>query len=107
MKGIIPGLLTSVVTFLVMFAFIFVATGFAPDECLIQTTSGECGGIAGFFPYPIRVLIFLAIVVYAIYLGIEQGKHSIQEAKFKEKNEHWLDDYRKKHNITPIEKIKK
>lgn len=104
MKGIIWGVLASIVCFCVMFAFLFISTGFAPDECLITTSSGNCGGIAGFFPYPIRLIIFLGMIGYSIYLGFESGRQYNQEEGFKKKNEQWLEDYRKKHNITPIKK---
>lgn len=104
LKSTLVGGLTFIICFVVMFAFIFVATGFAPENCLLTTSSGNCTGIANIFPYPIRLLILLAVIVYSAVLAVKEGKKNYQDNKFKKKNDDWLANYRKEHNIKPIGK---
>lgn len=101
-KSIIVGCFIFLMCFVVMFAFIFIATGFVPENCLLTTSSGGCTGIASILPYPIRLLVFLAVIVYSAVLAIKEGKKNYQNAKFKKKNDDWLANYRKEHNIKPI-----
>ncbi len=102
LKSVIVGCLTFVICFVVMFAFIFVATGFAPENCLLATTAGDCTGIANILPYSIRLLVLLAIVVYSAVLAVKEGKNNYQDNKVKKKNDDWLANYRKEHNIVPL-----
>lgn len=87
-----------------MFSFLFVATGFALEECLVTTSSQDCTGIVSIFPYPIRLLIFLGIVVYSLYLGFNEYKNHSKETEIKQNAKKSLEEYRTKHNIKPISK---
>ena len=82
----------------------YVDTGFIPNECLLVTNHGECKGIAGRFPYPVRLLIVIAITGYSIYIGIKSGLEYNEENKLKIKNKKWLENYQKENNIIPIKK---
>lgn len=102
MKSIFSGIFTTTLSFVVMFGFIFVATGFAPEECLVTTSSQDCTGIVSIFPYSIRLLILCGIVIYSIYLGYDEYKKHANETTVKQNSKNSLEEYRKKHNIKPI-----
>ena len=102
MKSIYSGIFASSLSFIVMFGFLFIATGFAPEECLITTSSDGCTGIVSIFPYSIRLLILFGITTYSVYLGYDEYKKHKKETIINLSSEKSLEEYRKRHNITPI-----
>lgn len=99
-KAFESALITFFLSVGVSIIFLFFASGFIPENCIVSTVdangNGNCAGIASVFPRGVQGLVLIGIVIYSAILAKREYKKEYKENLMKKKNEEFIEKMRKK-----------